>query len=328
MKKILIPIMLGLLCSPAIAEPTLHDFARELGYSEAFLNEGLAGTLNAKSDSVLPRAQNKSQKVIHSEPRAELMEANDLLHPRVFQKGESPAMIPVLTRLHRQNPRSEKITRKLAVTCLRSGQPREALYWYIQTYQRDRSDFESLWNMASIAYRLGEMDQAKKYLEEYSALDPNSAWGRMARDFLSGSFSGNNLSDGFKSGFGRTVVSSGNKIDDRTRVLREQAVMAGESDGRSDSAIMVIEGKRTDFDSFMSKMDKSETLKPNKKNGTLEGKSRAKASTVKEGSKSSLEKARIVEKPVAPEPQAVAPVSTMVASESAPISTASSPVVP
>lgn len=327
MKKILIPVMLGLLCSPVFAEPTLHDFAREIGYSEAFLNEGLPGARKTKSDAVLTRAPIKSQNVVHSEPRPDLMDASDLLHPRVFQKGESPAMIPVLTRLHRQNPRSDKITRKLAVTCLRNGQPREALYWYIQTYQRERSDFESLWNMASIAYRLGEMDQAKKYLEEYSALDPNSAWGRMARDFLSGSFSGNNLSDGFKSGFGRTVISSGNKIDDRTRVLREQAILAGESDGRSGSAIMVIEGKRTDFDSFMSKMDKSETLKPNKKNGTLEGKTRAKASTVNEGSKSSLEKARIVEKPVVSASPTVAS-ALPVASESAPISTASSPVVP
>lgn len=296
MKKILIPILLGMLCSPVIAEPTLHDFVRELGYTDAFIDEACPEIKNFKSDVVPSKAKLAPQKNSYSQPRQALMAPADLLHPRVFQKGEAPDMIPFLSKLHKQNPASDKITRKLAVTCLRSGQPREALYWYIQTYQRDRSDFESLWNMASIAYRLGEMDQAEKYLKEYAALDPNSAWGRMARDFLAGGLYDHDMTRGFKSGFGRTMTSSGSQENDTTRILREQAIASGEFDDRATGGLMVIEGKRTNFESFMNKMENSESPKPNKKSAALEGKSRVRSSSINEGSSSSLQRAKIVEK--------------------------------
>lgn len=302
MKKILIPVILGLLSSPVMAQPSLQDFVRDLGYTEAFIAEGLPEIAGKKSD--LSRAKAiPARKITHEPTVSDLSDPSDLLHPRVFQKGEAPQMIPVLLRLQKQNPTSDKITRKLAVTCLRNGQPREALYWYIQTYQRDRSDFESLWNMASIAYRLGEMDQAKKYLQEYASLDPKSAWGRMAREFLAGSFSGKNLNDGFKSGFGRTGISSGESEESKQLNLRLVAEGKAVDSRQQGAGVMVIEGNRTTFSDYMRASKRNEAPVKAKK-ATLEGK--RVSSQAPAGAKSSLAKARIVEKPV----RAEAPVTT------------------
>lgn len=294
MKKILIPVILGMLSSPVMAQPSLQDFVRELGYTEAFIAEGLPEIAGKKSD--LSRAKAiPARKITHEPVFSDLSDPSDLLHPRVFQKGESPQMIPVLLRLQKQNPTSDKITRKLAVTCLRNGQPREALYWYIQTYQRDRSDFESLWNMASIAYRLGEMDQARKYLQEYASLDPKSAWGRMAREFLAGSFSGKTLNDGFKAGFGRTGVTAGESEESKQLKLRLVSEGKSVDSGQHGHGVMVIEGQRTSFRDYMRSSKYKEPPVKAKK-ATLEGK--RVSSQVPAGAKSSLAKAKIVVKPV------------------------------
>lgn len=296
MKKILIPVMLGLLSAPVYAQASLQDFVREMGYSQAFIEEGIPEVIGKKSDLSKARAV-PANKMTHKSPVTEISDPSDLLHPRVFQKGEAPELLPVLLRLQKQNPTSDKITRKLAVTCLRNGQPREALYWYIQTYQRDRSDFESLWNMASIAYRLGEMDQAKKYLEEYAALDPKSAWGRMAREFLAGSFSGKNLNDGFKGGFGQTGMVAG--ASEEAKELQKRLGAEGKlvETGQHGPGVLVIEGQRTSFDDYMRAPKRKEPTAKIKK-AALEGK---RVSSQAPEAKKSLAKAAIVEKPAAVE---------------------------
>ncbi|NLF96314.1 MAG: hypothetical protein GX569_06210 [Candidatus Riflebacteria bacterium] len=290
MKKILIPVMLGLLCAPVSADQNLHEFVRELGYKGDFIME------NLPKDSGPRRRVTVAPKVYHVEPQRQLMQPDDLLHPRIMQKSESPRMIPVLMRYHRQNPASPKITRKLAVTCMRNGQPREALYWYTQTWQRDRADYESLWNMACISYRLGDDGLTRKYLTEYAKVDPNSAWGRMAREFLAGRFSGSDLAEGFDSGIAQTGITSGGvaKSDQRSR-------QTGSEKPSSGSGIMVIEGQRTSFDEFMSGYEEIDAAPPAKINDTAKGKEkvRSRAKAEANTNKASLQKAAIVETPAA-----------------------------
>ncbi|HNX77892.1 MAG TPA: hypothetical protein PKM56_19605 [Candidatus Rifleibacterium sp.] len=292
MKKLLLPVMLGLLCSPlSAAEPPLHQLVRDLGYSDAFILDNMPKSKPATA--VKPRT---GAPVYHAEPQRELMQPDDLLHPRVFQKGESAAMIPVLMRYHRANPTSEKITRKLAVTCLKSGQQREALYWYTQTYQRDRSDFESLWNMSALAYALNEKDLTRKYLEEYAKVDPNSAWGRMAREFLAGRFSGSELGSGFTKGMARVGEPAGGlKAGGNDRSAAVSSGKAGNRD--TGDGILVVEGKRYNLESFVSLYDEQkEVERPMKLNDALKGKSGTRSSEKKAGSKLSLDKAVIAEK--------------------------------
>ncbi len=288
MKKILIPVMLGLLCAPVSADQNLHEFVRELGYKGDFIME------NLPKDSGPHRKVAVAPKAYHVEPQRQLMQPEDLLHPRIMQKSESPRMIPVLMRYHRQNPASAKITRKLAVTCMRNGQPREALYWYTQTWQRDRADYESLWNMACIAYRLGDTGLTSRYLTEYAKVDPNSAWGRMAREFLAGRFSGNDLADGFDTGIAQTGSTSGGVVKSDQR--NQQTVSEKPA---SDSGIMVIEGQRTSFDKFMSGYEQIDTAPPAKINDTAKGKEkvRSRAKAEADTNKASLQKAAIVETP-------------------------------
>lgn len=306
MKKILIPVLLGLLCAPVGAiEPSLHELVREMGYEDDYIVD------NLPPEKAKPKLAPAPSKPAYVEPTADLMQPEDLLHPRVFQKSESPEMIPVLMRYHRANPTSEKITRKLAVTCLKSGQHREALYWYIQTFQRDRSDFESLWNMAAISYNLGETAQTRKYLTEYTKLDPNSAWGRMAREFLAGRFSGSDLSDGFAGQTGRIGLPAGGMVGPagakKSAGVTAVKPAAGAETG---SGIMVVEGKRYDVETFVSIYDEdTEIEKPTKLNDTLKGKSGARSSDKKAGKKLSLENAVIADK-LASAPEDVAGLKT------------------
>lgn len=258
MKKILIPVLLGLLCAPVRADENLQELVRALGYTDSYIVENLL----PKSAFVINEnaAPQKPAQASCIEPQRDPMDPEDLLHPRVYSKSESTSMIPILLRYHRSKPTSPKITRKLAVTCLKNGQPREALYWYTQTYHRDRSDFESLWNMAAISYRLGEMQSTLKYLREYAVVDPYSAWGRMAKEFISGRFSGANLSDGFAGEIGKAGVLAGGVSD-----------ASGAENG-----ILVIQGKRTTPDSFMTDpVDEPEIVRPKKLKDTLKGKTRA-----------------------------------------------------
>ncbi len=136
-------------------------------------------------------------------------EARDYLTPRVYQRPEPTNFIPTLLRLYQQQPASSKITRKLALTCLQAGQPREALHWFIKTFHLDRSDLSALWNMATLAYRLGEMDAANSYLAEYARLDPYSAWGKIANQFRkTGKFGGVEFSTTFSETPPRTSFST------------------------------------------------------------------------------------------------------------------------
>jgi tetratricopeptide (TPR) repeat protein len=300
MKKILIPVLLGLFCTPLCAETSLQDFVRDMGYSEAFIDEGIPEINGKKSDLDPVKPKRAERKPVHVSAKAELSDPEDLLYPRLYQKGESPAMIPMLIRLHKQNPASEKITRKLAATCLKNGQPKEALHWYIQTYQRDRSDLESLWNMASIAYRLGEMDQAQKYLKEYASVDPASAWGRMAREFIAGRFSGKSLNDGFAGGMGRIMTGEKSRTEEEKKAMaRERVYLVSSGQAAGDGeGVMVVEGKRTTFEQFMNKYDTDDAAKTQKKSAALEGKKRVRSKKNVEGSKSSLQNARIIDKPL------------------------------
>lgn len=300
MKKILIPVMLGLLCAPVSADQNLHEFVRELGYSRDFILESLPKNSGPR------RRATTELKPVHISPQRQLMAPDDLLHPRIMQKSESPRMIPVLMRYHRKNPASAKITRKLAVTCIRNGQPREALYWYTQTWQRDRSDYESLWNMASIAYQLDEIDLTRKYLEEYTRVDPNSAWGRMAREFLAGRFSGSDLADGFNTGFAQAGSSDGSAPEKTT----ESKVSRSSGKPVDGNSIMVIEGKRVSFDQFMSGYEEIDNT-PVKINDTVKGKQkvRSRAQVEANTDKASLQKAAIVETGV-PARAVITPVST------------------
>ena len=286
MKKILLPVMLGLLCMPANADQNLRDFVGELGYRSDFIMDNLP---KEKAKQSLQPAQSKSHSFAVQRP---LLQASDLLNPRVLIKSEAPDMIPVLLRLHRQNPASAKITRTLAATCLRHGQPREALYWYTQTWQRDRSDYESLWNMACLAHRLGDGDLTRKYLGEYASVDPTSAWGRMAREFLAGSYSGADLADGFKNSTPR--FGSVESADSGSAQRVWQAERPPENVDAS-AGIMVIEGQRTTFDRFMSGFEQRESAL-GKKNDTLKGKTKEKkADTEAPAKQTALQNARIVE---------------------------------
>lgn len=306
MKKFLIPVVLGLLCAPLGAEPPLREFVTELGYSDNYIMDSLP------KEKTRQRTLANTPKSSNVQPQRDLMQPKDLLYPRIFQKSESAEMIPVLMRYHRANPTSDKITRKLAVTCLKTGQYREALYWYTQTFQRDRSDLESLWNIAAIYYNLGETRQTKKYLEEYTKLDPNSAWGRMAREFIAGRFSGSDLSDGFAGKTGR-VGMSGNGVSG-----------ASDSGGAAGNGIMVVEGKRyEDVETFFGIPDKkTEIGKPKRLNDTLKGKSGATASDKKAGKKLSLENAVITEKSASATEDVAAIVPVMT------IATATPPLIP
>ncbi len=321
MKKLLLPVMLGLLCAPlCAAEPPLREFVRDLGYRDDFINE------NLPKEKARPQVAPAQVKYSYSTPQRELMQPEDLLLPRVFQKSESAAMIPVLMRYHRDNPTSEKITRKLAVTCIKNGQQREALYWYTQTWQRDRSDFESLWNMAAISYSLNETDLTKKYLTEYARLDPNSAWGRMAREFLEGRFSGNDLSDGFQRGFGRVGEPAGGFSAKKTPGV--SSANAGKNSETGDG-IMIVEGKRYNVESFVSFYDEQKDVEePTKLNDALKGKSGTRSSDKKAGKNLSLEKAVIAEKVTTGAASATPPQAEPAAIESAELKTTAPPLIP
>lgn len=243
MKKILIPILFGMICSPVqVVTADSLELVKALGYSEEYILQHAPTKKQARVSYASPPYQREPGFIATSR-----YDANELLQPRVFESGETASMIPLLLRLYRQSPESDKITRQLAYTCLRAGQPREALHWFIQTYQRDRSDFESLWNMASLAYQLREMAQTQKYLREYAEVDPNSAWGRMARDFLAGRFSGVTMDRGFRSNLPRTGVTLSGAPDNK------------KDTGQPGRSVMIIEGQRTTFEGFM---DRYETSQP------------------------------------------------------------------
>jgi len=287
MKKILIPILLGMLCSPVMAED-VQKMMTDMGYSEKSLFK------HVPSEKFVPPPPARfEEKVVEIEPvrSGPPLSAEDFLQPRLYAKSEAPGMIPYLLKLQKQNPTSAQLTRKLAATCLRNGQPREALYWYTQTYQRDRSDLEALWNMASLAYQLGEEDLAEKYLREYADADPNSAWGRMAKEFSSGRFSGASMDKGFKSEFSRFGSAAG-----PAKKINYGPVRAEKKSGEG---ILIIEGHRTTVEQFVENYEPAVPAEPVAIKDTAKGKSGKTSVKTKKESKVNLEKPQIA----APEPK-------------------------
>lgn len=224
MKKKIIALLLTIISTQAFSED-LHKHIKNFGYTQDYIYEN--SPRHNMSQALFQSTLDAKAETSHTKNN---LQTADFLKPRVYSTSESSEMIPLLLKLQKQNPTSVKLTRKLAPTCLNAGQTREALYWYTQTYLRDRADIESLWNMASLAHSLGMKDKAKQYLEEYAKVDPNSSWGRMAKEFLNGEYS-NNMKDGFKGGLSRIG-----------------SVSAGSSN--NDAGILVVEGRSTDIETF------------------------------------------------------------------------------
>ena len=193
MKRLFTTALLCIAVTPGVfADPPARTMAEILGYKSPELLEQLP----PRHDPRAPRDPwlNSHRDLL----RARQIDQDSLMNPRMYGRPEPADMIPLLVDLHRKQPESAKITRKLALTCLGAGQPREALYWFTQTFHRDRTDFPALWNMATLSYRFGDHEASQSFFREYASIDPHSAWGMMAREFSkSGSFSGVNLADGF-----------------------------------------------------------------------------------------------------------------------------------
>ena len=303
MKKIITPVAIALLgISPLLAEDyPIELMIRDMGYSSHYMTVDVVNSVkksnaDAKAYYATKKLEQPSKKKSSQVISYKGFEKDDILQPRISEASESPEMIPALLRYHKENPKADKITRKLAVTTYSIGQYKEALYWYTLTYQRNRSDLESLWNMASIADSIGEKQQAVLYLREYARVDPNSAWGRMARNLLSNGYSADNMSESFDDQMARVLNSSGgseNKKSSGNKVER--------SGNSNDDGMIVVSGDKYDLESFVA------SYKPNKnfnetsaKDGdTLKGTSQTKSKSKKSGSKTSLESATVNETPVA-----------------------------
>lgn len=295
MKKIITPIALSLLCfAPVFAEDYPIDLlVRDMGYTSSYMTTEVVNAVkksNADAKAYyatkkLDQPKNKKSTCI-SPQRG--FSKEEILQPRISETSESPEMIPALLRYHKANPKADKITRKLAVTTYSLGQYKEALYWYTLTYQRNRNDLESLWNMATIADSLGEKNQARIYLKEYARVDPNSAWGRMARNLLNSGYSSDNMSESFDDEMARFLDSGSNTGSSEPR---KQNVKSSNSTG--DTGMIVVSGDKYDLESFVASYKPNKNFNDNKtKDGdTLKGKSQTKLDTKKEGSKTSLEKA-------------------------------------
>jgi len=189
MRKIAVFFILTSL--PLFAEPSAREMAKNLGYQQELLN--------LLPDKHLPRAPLVKDNDSSIKPFSTKQIGEDVLSPRLYQKPEPLKLIPFLVSLQKKQPASAKITRKIALTYLQAGQPKEALYWFIQTYHRDKNDLSALWNIATLSYRTGDIRAAGDYLKEYARVDPYSAWGKIARQFIeAGKFGGVELSSGFE----------------------------------------------------------------------------------------------------------------------------------
>ncbi len=240
--RIFLFLLTGILCaSSLLGDPPPRSVARELGYSDELL-ERLSPTQGKRS---LPDPNYEAPR----NPGGSVPTEN-LLPPKYYQSAESASMIPFLLTLQKKSPQSPKITRKLALTCLKAGQPREALHWFTQTFHRDRSDFSALWNMAALSHRLGDPKATRAYLNEYSKIDPYSAWGKMAREYLeSDPWSAPNMSSGF------------------SQTLPRFGYVETATGSAQDSSLMVISGKEIDPRSFSteeSRFPVDNPLNPNR----------------------------------------------------------------
>ncbi|MGM0599840.1 MAG: tetratricopeptide repeat protein [Candidatus Rifleibacteriota bacterium] len=267
MKKILIPVFMGILCSP-VSATNLKEMVKDMGYTEPALFEQIPEQKKFVAETPFER-KHHLQNITEKKQELEL-NPDDFLEPRVFTKSEPGKMIPFLLKLHKKNPVSPKITRKLAATCLKCGQTREALYWYTQTYQRDRSDHEALWNMAALSYQLKEEEKTARFLKEYAQMDPHSSWGRLARNFLKGRFGGETMNEEFDDQFSR-YGDAGKSTDDK------KGSRVKTSDKSDKEGILVIEGKRTSLSEFYHDYQEPEVSEAVTLKDTLKGKSEKKS---------------------------------------------------
>ncbi len=304
MKKIITQAAIALLCAaPLAAEDYPIDLMiRDMGYTSHYMTIDVVNSVkksnaDAKAYYATKKLEQPGKKKTSGVIPQRGFEKEEILQPRISEASESPEMIPALLRYHKENPKADKITRKLAVTTYSLGQYKEALYWYTLTYQRNRSDLESLWNMASIADSIGEKQQAVLYLREYARVDPNSAWGRMARNILNSGYSADNMTESFDDYMARVMNGSSNNGDSKSSKGKVQKSASGGDDG-----MIVVSGDKYDLESFAaSYRPKKNFNEPAAKGGdTLKGNSQTKLDSTKSGSKTSLERASVSEpKPVA-----------------------------
>lgn len=210
-------VLFSVLLLPAMvqADPPARDVARSLGYSEELLRN-----LPTRHDPRAPR----DPALLKATPTIDQKNWTEALPPRVYQAPEPTSMIPTLIRLHQKQPGSAKITRKLALSFMQAHQPQDALYWFAQTYMRDRKDLSALWNMGALSIQLKDFSGARSYFEEYVRLDQTSPWGRMAARYLS---------DGFLTFADSTGTFTGRA---RTGFIQSGSPSAS-------SSIMIIDGK-------------------------------------------------------------------------------------
>lgn len=237
-------LITGALCMmavlPVFADPPAREMAQELGYSELIKQIDLPTKHHPRAP--LGKRRGGLEPVTASRISAD----RKLLDAYMYQKAESASMIPFLLTLQKKQPESAKISRKLALTCLEAGQPREALYWFSYTYQRDRTDLPALWNMAALAYRLGDTRKTNDYLDEYARRDPNSMWGMVAKKFReTGTFGGYNS--------GTTMSEYG--------MPRIGFVSAGAA-GAPEGGMMVVEGKRTSAEEILPEANQLPDVNP------------------------------------------------------------------
>lgn len=158
--------------------------------------------------------------------------AMQTLQTREIYEDQSLTMFPVLLEMHKDNPESPKITRRIADYYMKNGKPQEAVHWLIKTYQRDRNDHIALWNIAALSYQIGDKEQSNKFLREYSKADPHSGWGRLAKEYTNADFYG---------------VKAGGSLAD-------QRFGSGFSEPYNefpDGEIMIIEDQRSSFNSYI-----------------------------------------------------------------------------
>ena len=299
MKKIITQAAIAILCAAPLAaeDYPIELMIRDMGYTSHYMTIDVVNSVkksnaDAKAYYATKGLDKPTKKSSSGVMPHKGFEKEDILQPRISEASESPDMIPALLRYHKENPKADKITRKLAVTTYSLGQYKEALYWYTLTYQRNRSDLESLWNMASIADSIGEKQQAALYLREYARVDPNSAWGRMARNILNSGYSADNMSESFDDHMARVMNGSSNNGDSKSSNSKVQKSASAGDDG-----MIVVSGDKYDLESFAaSYRPKKNFNEPAAKGGdTLKGNSQTKSNTKKNGSKTSLEKASVSE---------------------------------
>ncbi len=295
MKKIISQVAISLLCvAPVLAEDYPIDLmVRDMGYTSRYMTVDVVNSV--KKSNADAKAYYATKKLEEPKKRKESscsspqrgFTKEEILQPRISEASESPEMIPALLRYHKANPKADKITRKLAVTTYSLGQYKEALYWYTLTYQRNRNDLESLWNMATIADSIGEKSQARVYLKEYARVDPNSAWGRMAKNLLNSGYSSDNMTESFDDEMARFLDSSSGVSNSNKQQVKN-------SDSTGDDGMIVVSGDKYDLESFVAsyKSNKNFSEKKTKDGDTLKGNnSQLKLdSKNKEGLKTSPEK--------------------------------------